>query len=255
MNSTFIIPIRIDSEKRLENINLVVNFLLKHTNSKIVVTERDVQRKVYLPENERLKYRFQKMENGIFHRTKILNEMLNDVDTEITINYDADVILNKNSYIIAENMILQENYDLVYPYEYCANNQLKVYDTHPNYSLFKQNLDEKCLDGFNSEVAQTQWGHVQFFKTSSYRSGYMENENFKEYAPEDVERGLRFQKLGYKVGFFKNQLYHLEHPINPMMIKSLRLDGEKLFKQLQHLNKSELLNYYRHQTYYNQYKT
>lgn len=252
--TTFIIPIRIDSPKRLENINIVTQYLLKWTDSKIIVTERDTERKVFLPENSRIKYQFQHMENGIFHRTKILNEMLNMVDTEITSNYDADVILQKDAYKKAENMILQDGCDLVYPFGYIKNHQLKVYDTHPNYNKFKENLESDILSGFNSEFAPTQWGHVQFFKTSVYKSGYMENENFKEYAPEDAERGIRFQKLGYNVKFFDSMMYHLEHPRNPLMIASLHKDGEALFRLLKNYNKQQLIKYYESQIYLRKYK-
>ena len=46
------------------------------------------------------------------------------------------------------------------------------------------------------EIDNTESGHVQFFSTSSYREGGMENENFQYYAPEDKERIHRFTTLG-----------------------------------------------------------
>jgi len=253
-NTTFIIPIRIDSPKRLENINIVTQYLLKWTDSKIIVTERDTQRKVFLPETHKLNYRFQYMENGIFHRTKILNEMLDCVDTPITVNYDADVILEKKSYKQAEEMILLENYDLVYPFGFDKYNQHRVVETNNQYKIFEKTLEDSDLLKGNFEKAICRWGHVQFFKTESYKKGFMENENFKEHAPEDTERGLRFQKLGFKVGFFENNLFHLEHPINPKLLRYLKNEGEQLFSILEKMDQEALLDYYKKQTYYNKYR-
>lgn len=259
INSTFIIPIRIDSQKRLENINLVVNYLLKYTDSYIIVTERDDDRKVYLPENDRLSYIFQNMNGGIFHRTKILNEMLIRSTTPITVNYDADVLLQRNMYKYCENKILNEGYDLVYPFGFDKYHQIQVYDTNPNYEEFKQSLDENLLRGNNSTLAPTQYGHVQFFLTKSYISGYMENENFKEYAPEDAERGIRFNKLGYKV-YFSNEiiepcLFHLEHPRSPLLIKHLSKEGSVLFEKLKTYSKQQLITYYKAQEYLTKYQS
>jgi uncharacterized protein YqgQ len=248
--TTFIIPIRIDSPKRLENINIVTQYLLKWTDSKIIVTERDTERKVFLPESSRIKYQFQHMENGIFHRTKILNEMLNMVDTEITSNYDADVILHRESYQKAEKMIVDEKSDLVYPFGFDKYNQHKVVNTNKQYNIFQKTLDHNDLLLGNFEKAICRWGHVQFFKTSSYKTGFMENENFQEYA----ERGIRFQKLGYKVAFFENDLFHLEHPINPKLIPDLKSKGEKLFSVLEKMNKQQLIDYYENQSYYKKYR-
>ena len=251
--TTFIIPIRIDSAKRLENINTVTQYLLKWTDSKIIVTERDTERKVFLPENSRIQYQFQYMENGVFHRTKILNEMLNMVDTEITSNYDADVILHRESYQQAEKMIVDEKCDLVYPFGFDKYNQHRVVNTNKQYNIFQKTLDHNDLLLGNFEKAICKWGHAQFFKTSSYKTGFMENENFQEYAPEDVERGIRFQKLGYKVAFFENDLFHLEHPINPLIIPSLRRKGTKLFNLLEKYNKKQLIDYYKKQPYMKKY--
>ena len=50
------------------------------------------------------------------------------------------------------------------------------------------------------KIIHQSYGWAQFFKTSVYKEGGMENENFKAYAPEDKERFYRFTTLGYSVG-------------------------------------------------------
>lgn len=258
VNSTFIIPIRVDSDKRLENIHVVVDYILKWTDSHIIVTERDEYQKVFLKPNKKLNYSFENIQGGLFHRTKLINQMILKVTTPITINCDADVILQKNMYKICENKIIIDGYDLVYPYGLNKNHQLKIFNTHPNYEKFKLCLDETLLLGYDTKLARSQYGHIQFFRTNSYINGYMENENFKEYGPEDAERGIRFDKLGYKVYFFNDielpTVFHLEHPIVPLVIKHLARDSNALYEKLKKYSKQDLIKYYENQDYLTEYK-
>lgn len=251
--TTAIIPCRVDSPSRLRNIGVTVRYLLLHTDMNIVVTECDDDRKVFLESNERLDYRFKKNLDGFFHRTKLINEMLNDVTTPVVANYDADVILPGESYKFAEKLILEENYDLVYPYGFEQYDQIKIPDDDTN-QKFRETLmlsdlvlDERCKHF-------CRYGHVQFFKTESYRSGFMENENYRHFCPEDEERGVRFKKLGYNVCWFKNWVLHQEHPPTP---RELGVDTDpiyRLHKSLMSYDKQQLIDYYSTQDYIRKYK-
>ena len=80
---------------------------------------------------------------------------------------------------------------------------------------------------------------------------YLENENFIAYAPEDVERYYRWKKLEYEIGRIDNHAYHLEHKRtqnswfnNPFMKKN-----NELWEKLKIMEKQELIDYYKNQTY------
>ena len=254
-NSTFIIPLKIDSTERLNNILVSLNYLLKNTDSNIVITESDSERKLFSPllKQERIKYIFKKSSPDEFHRTKLINEMLFDIKTDITVNYDADVLLPKESISLANKLILNDNYDLIYPYGFEQFDQRKLKNGMQSYEVFKNTLN---LDDINIEetiVDFCRFGHVQFFKTKSYISGFMENENYKHWCPEDEERGIRFIKLGYKGAWFRGIVFHQEHP--PSTLKEPKEISEiyKLHKTLINSNKEELENYYKNQNYIERY--
>jgi hypothetical protein len=54
-----------------------------------------------------------------------------------------------------------------------------------------------------------EYGMVQFFNRQVYIDGYLENEGFIAYAPEDVERHHRWNTFGYNIGRVDNHAYHL----------------------------------------------
>ena len=124
--ATFIIPIRIESSDRLRNVITTTAFLLENFDTNIIIKEVDSESifkrdalpilKDILDVDIDIKHIFEYSEEPLFHRQKVLNEMIMEVDTEIVINYDCDAILPIESYEIAYNGILDGTYDVVYPY-------------------------------------------------------------------------------------------------------------------------------------------
>lgn len=226
---TALIPVKIDSEDRLKNIKTSVNFLLKHYNCKIILKECDASQKIFIEENSRLKYIFEKCdENKPFHRTKIINDMLLEVDTPYVINYDCDMLLPKTTMEKCIQM-LKNGYDLVYPYPkgsiYFTS---KLNDDHRKKFLTDSNTDyiDYLIQKYMIKIEDTHlWffmdteldgvvcaGGMQFFKTESYKNGFGENEQFVDWGPEDYERIYRFYKLGYKIGWIESgNILHMDH--------------------------------------------
>ena len=268
-NCTFIIPIRLDSRDRTRNITTVLCYLLKTFNTKVVLKESDVKSLVqeyvieqigeFLNENElnNLTYLFEISDSPEFHRMKIINEMLDQVKTDVVVNYDCDALLKPETCVEAVKLILDKNYDLVYPYGF-GNYQYQISTTDELVSKFiNKNFDFSVLEK-SSDVYRSEFGHVQFFKTKSYLRGGMENENFISWSPEDKERHFRFNVLGYNIGRIdKSYVYHLEHFRgndsgfgNPYIEKN-----NKLWQYLQNLNQKQLDRYYQSQKYLRQYQS
>ena len=261
--ATFIIPIRIESSDRLRNVITTTAFLLENFNTNIIIKEVDSEsifKKEALPILKdildveiNINHIFEKSDEPLFHRQKVLNEMIYESKTKIIINYDCDVLLPLNSYDNAYQSILQSTYDVVYPYGQ-GMYQKQVHTTDEIVSQFLQTSDFKVLD-INSNIHTSDFGWVQFFNRQVYIDGGMENENFKAYSPEDKERFYRFTTLGYNVGRIDNYVYHLEHSRgenswfnNPHMKENL-----DLWELLQQLNKDQLIHYYSTQSYLKKY--
>ena len=115
--ATFIIPIRIESEDRLRNVITSVAFLLNNFDTNIIVKEVDktsVFAERALPQLEsffgvaKVKHIFEESDEPLFHRQRVLNEMIMEADTEIVVNYDCDVILPLNHMCAAHEAFLTD---------------------------------------------------------------------------------------------------------------------------------------------------
>ena len=261
-DATFIIPIRIESEDRLRNVITSVAFLLNNFDTNIIIKEVDktsVFKERALPQLEsffgevKVKHIFEESDEPLFHRQRVLNEMIIEADSEIVVNYDCDVILPLESYVTAYMGIKQGIYDVVYPYG-DGMYQRQVNAEDKIVSSFLDSNDYSVLDSVSNEHT-SDFGWAQFFRRSVYIEGGMENENFRAYAPEDKERYFRFTTLGYKVGRIEDVVYHLEHSrgenswfSNPHMKSNLHE-----WEMISRMDKKQLMNYYSKQEYLEKY--
>jgi hypothetical protein len=266
LEATFIIPVRIESPDRLRNVVTTTAFLMENFDTNIIIKEVDkepVFQRDAIPLLEEIldfniwqtnfNYIYEKSDDPLFHRQRILNEMIMEADTHIVVNYDADAILPKESYKLAYNGIMDGIYDVVYPYG-SGMFQKQVAATDVTVSQFLETGDYEFLNAVSKDHT-SDFGWVQFFKRSSYIQGGMENENFKAYAPEDKERYYRFNMLGYSVGRIENYVYHLEHARgenswfnNPHMDNNM-----SEWDKIQGMSKDNLLKYYSEQEYLQKY--
>ena len=281
-NVTFIIPLQIETDDRLRNIILTTSFLLNTFDTNVIIKEIDeepVFRQWALPAIKRivgdtsgLNYIFEKhsRDDDAFHRTKVLNDMVMLAETEIVVNYDSDIILPVSSYLEAVEKL--KTCDVVYPYRFGERGERKVkldtqFDNKPAIDTFEQHpeikaylesgYDENALEGkyfyypHQQGEGWAEYGMVQFFNKQVYLDGYLENENFIAYAPEDVERYHRWTLLGYDVQRVDNYAYHFEHKRtpnswfnNPFMQKN-----NQLWEYLKNLSKEQVIEYYENQEY------
>jgi hypothetical protein len=269
-NTTFIIPLRIESDDRLRNIITVVCFLLNTFDTNVIIKEVDTEsifEKSALPQIKEffggniqgLSHIFEESDEKVFYRMRILNQMISMSKTDIVVNYDCDVLLKPETYIESCRMIAEDNYDVVYPYGF-GSWQKQIFADDELVSEFLSNDFDFSILEKRHIVNLSEYGHVQFFNRSSYIEGGMENENFKGSSPEDKERHHRFTTLEYNVGRLDHWIYHLEHsrgsnswPVsyqtNPHMQENI-----ELWEMLQRLNKKQLESYYSNQKYLKKYQ-
>lgn len=255
---TFITAVKIESKDREFNFLRIIQYICDNFATNILIKESDsynhmVELLKLIDKKEcTITATFEKNESGIFHRTRLLNEALFTVNTPVCINYDIDVFLDPAAYVFARNKIIDEGYDLVYPFKKGENIQIQV--TVPE--AIKNNYQGESL--FNrawQQPWQSYCGHVQFFKTESYLTGGMENEEFISYGPEDRERMERFQRLGYKVMWGDSIVYHLEHSRdeNSSTKNPSFGNNEKLLTRLREMGDEEFIEYYQKAKYHEKY--
>lgn len=280
-NVDFIVPLRIDTGDRLRNVIMTTSYLLHHFDCTVTIKEVDSEHRFEeyaLPIIKRLVdtknlnhiWEEETRTDDAFHRTKVLNDMVMDSKCDIVVNYDTDLILPVDTYTKAVEM-LQGEYDVVYPYRFGNHGERKVnlpftietqedmdnFETKEVASEFIKGYDNTVLDDhffyYHSEQGYgwAEYGMVQFFNRQAYIDGYLENENFIAYAPEDCERYHRWELLGYNIGRVDNYAYHLEHQRtqnswyhNPHMQRN-----NQLWEELRVLTKEQLIAYYEDQQY------
>lgn len=256
-NATFIMPLRIESNDRLRNIVISLSYLLKNFDTNVIIEEVDTESKFQIHALPLLKnliedmsgvtLLYEKSEDPIFHRTRILNDMLMESKTDVVVNYDTDVIFPLSSYSIAYDMILNLGYDLVYPYGQ-GNYQEKVtVDQSLINNLSNSDWSFSALESHENKVNSTSdYGWAQFFNRQSYIDGGMENENFISYGYEDNERPERFERLGFKVGRVNQKIYHMEHArtMNSWFTNPHIENNKNLYEKLKEMSPERLKSYY-----------
>lgn len=270
-DTTFIIPLTIEHPDRYRNAKVVLGFLNHHFDTNVFIYEISDSGETKLDftgsfGNLSIKHWVSKPENfsshsdlPVFHRTKYLNIMLDEVQTPVVANYDIDVIVKPEFYLKCQEIIKSGQSDVIYPFKFGPGGQIRVLEDFDYQKFIQQNYDFGVIDfeGPRSYY-DSEYGHCIFFNTDVYRKCGGENENFISYGPEDKERGQRFQKLGHRVDWLSESIvYHFEHyrgsdsgSNNPFFGRNW-----EVFNTLNQMGPQDLANYYNSASYHKDYKT
>jgi hypothetical protein len=247
MDITFIIPVRLESDDRKENAKITLSYLFKHHPYNFIIYEDSIESNI--PEilksidlnNSKVNYIFNYNRDKLFHKTKIINFMIQQVETPVVINYDIDILFIPTVIPYCYDLILKDGYDIVFPY-FRGESLLDIKKS----SKFKIVYDLSVLDTNDFLIKIGNFGMCQIFKTPSIIEIGMMNEKFISYGPEDWEIAYRFEKLGYKICRSNNYIFHLDHNrgINSSLNNPEAINNYKLFDYLKNLSTQELKTYY-----------
>ena len=203
-DTTIVIPVKYDHRHREENLDLVLKQLQQDFDVKIFVGEQGLIQKF---RDIEVKYHyFRNMKE--FHRTRMLNYMITNTDTNIVVNYDADVFIPPLQFYLAIQKI-KEGVDMIYPYDGKFNRMGRSW-----YKLLFKYLDIGILrdtEFYYKKGNVNSVGGCIIYNKASFIDAGMENEEFVSFSDEDNERSYRFRLLGYEVERSKGALYHLDH--------------------------------------------
>jgi hypothetical protein len=198
-NIAFLIPISIECPERERNLLDQLHYLLSF-DAVVYLYECDTTQKA--PEVidsliDKIHYQF--IQSGIFHRTRLLNQMaLMAVDCSIVVLHDVDVFIAQQQFNNAKDQMLDCSLDFCYPYT--------IWRWATRYS-------EPPI-AWGGEELLTSLGGSILCRRSAFIDAGMENENCVSWGCEDIERFSRWTTLGYKIGRIDGVLYHAEHPRN-----------------------------------------
>lgn len=253
--TTFVIPLRIETEDRMRNILTTVIYILMNTDAKVIVQEEDkishfgnivypqicnvVETKI-----TNLKHIFVESDDPVFHRTRILNDMTMKAKRQVVVNYDSDILLELDTYAEAERLIVSGEADVVYPYG-MGNWQYQVMADNELVTDFINNEFNFDILKSKSRVWDAKYGFCQFFDRKKYIECGLENENFVSYGYEDDERYYRFSKLT-NLKRLDAWVYHLEHgrTQNSWFNNPHIINNKTLWETINQMNTEELKEYY-----------
>ncbi len=208
---SFLIPLRIDSIERLENMFMSINYLERNFDTNIFVLQASAYDNGMVTRfmGKQIHYRFVEDFDTVFYRTKYLNQMTMAVDTPYVAIWDTDVVIHKDQ-IIESVQKLREGYKIAYPYDG------HFYDTTQIIrEVFRKTGKIQALIRNKAKMGliygNKMKGGAMFVNRESYINAGMENENFYGWGPEDFERYDRWEIMGYKIYRCDGCLFHLTH--------------------------------------------
>lgn len=210
---TFLIPVRLDSIVRLENLLEVVNCVWKVFHTRLFVLEADsYDNKILrslLPKE--VEFLFVKDDDPVFHRTKYLNMMLESVQTAFLSIWDADVLIAPGQIVQSVDSLRKDIVDVSFPYDgtFLDTTSIlrKMYMVSHNMDFLFENVERMVLP-----YGKNMGGGAIFVNTARYREAGGENELFYGWGPEDWERIERWKRMGLRINRMDGPLFHLSHP-------------------------------------------
>jgi len=238
-NVTFTIPFKNDSVDRVTNLELVIKYLTNYFNTNIYIGEEGKETVKNLFGKSVLYFNYEDDNKG-FKKCSILNDLAKRCTTDVICSCDADCFLLPDQYIKSVNSIINDETDLVIPFDGTCYNIDRCYvESFKNYDLSKINLS-KCRLRRKNTV-----GGVNFYNRRKFLEWGMWNENFRAWGAEDDEFIHRISKLNYRIMNIKGCLYHLNHVRTEFgRPKNIYYsDNMNEFNKIRNMYKTDLLDY------------
>ena len=208
---TIVIPVRMDSKEREENLRSILSYLISYTSATILIMEVDEEQKFFLKNTDkRIKYYFKKDTDVIFHHTRYRNELLIRSETNIIAIWDADVFLTV-SQLKAGIERVKKGVTMCIPYDGRAFYLSPEDSINARKNLYRyiNNCEEESLIPL---LGRPSVGGVFIINKQRYLQAGGENENIYGWGPEDAERVKRMEILEEPVERGSGPLFHLYHP-------------------------------------------
>lgn len=211
----FVMPVRIDSIARLENLLGCINHILKYFCTNIYVLEAACLNNHIL---ERLlpasvSYIFVKDDDPIFHRTKYINVLAKMNTNPFFSIWDADIIIREKQIWEAVSLLREDGCDVAFPYNgfFYDTTQIirQVYLQKEDISVLYDNIGKMILP-----YGTNMGGGALFIRKDKFLLAGGEDECFYGWGPEDWNRIEKWKKFDYRISKIDGPLFHLSHSRN-----------------------------------------
>lgn len=245
---TIVMPVRIESDEREANLKAVLQHVCG-LGCRVILLEADKQsafkdkKEMNMELMRCIEHEFVTDSSPVFHRTRYINRLLNETNTEIVAVWDADILVAYHQVYEAVDNILK-GCTIAYPYngEYVMLSEVESNAARRNFDI--ENLKSLKLQ---SVFGRPFCGGVFLAHRQRYLQCGGENEHFTSWGPEDAERLRRVRILGHNVKWTEEgQAYHLNHSRGKNSDFYSEEDAIRMRRELVKvcsMEKEDLLNY------------
>ena len=207
---TIVIPLRVDSARRLHNAVVCTNTLLASTTSRVIVGTHSPEAIAdhFDSRVEIIRIDDDPLQN--FHRTRIINSLTEHVKTEFFANLDCDIVVSPHQWQQTLEALRTQSADVVYPYDG------EMIEIPYAYFPWIENNDFDSLPlALRVVIHKNSVGGCVVWRRQAFLEFGMENEHFVSWGFEDDERLARAQTLGLGIHRIPGPVFHLHHPRGP----------------------------------------
>ena len=196
---TFVIPFYHDTPERLENLKVILKYINENFETMISLSEVG-EKSVWAELDISGCHTFEYREDGLFHRTHVINEGIKhpSVKTPYIAIYDTDVIFNREDIEYAVKS-LRLGCEFAYPYN---GDFVDIERSYISDGVIRE----------KESLTKDSCGGAVFINRGDYWRAGLENEALISWSPEDVERKERMLKLKYTMARAQGKCYHIKHP-------------------------------------------
>ncbi len=228
---TFTSMVRLDSPDRLENLGIVISYLRHHfPTAKLLFCEEDSQPSVagtgllhssellYIPNRDGLHH----------HRTRNMNAATGAATTPIVVSYDVDAIVAVDQLHAAIEMVRKSDSTVCNPFStlrhmdgpekarFRASLSTALIKEFRPYTASWKSLVDRFTDvvdlrSFTDQMADEATGLIIVHNREWYFRCGGANQNLLGHASEEMERHVRFTKLGLRWARVHGPAYHMTH--------------------------------------------
>jgi hypothetical protein len=205
-------PCRIDSLERKANTACVTKFLWNAGVGYVSILENGCMQEFFPDTNSlNVETHFIEDHDAAFPKTKLINILLRESKASIVAVWDADVMVSPGQIYESYNTIKNKEAFMSIPYDgrvfTCDRELSELFRNRPDIRLL-----EKAAPALPLMYGYLSTGGAFFVNREEYLEFGGENEHFRGWGPEDIERVKRVEISGRKVHFGSGPMYHLWHP-------------------------------------------
>lgn len=200
-----VIPIMVNYPNRQENVECVVNYLLRFPYIHIDVLEAGKEQFLHFPHHPRLRYTYLTDDRPVFYHTYYRNRLMLKAEDPIVGVWDADAIVSESQILAAVDYI-RRGCVMCFPYD----GDFRYLGEKESVEI-RKNVENLRPDNGTRAMGRPSVGGIFFVNRDSYLKWGGDNECFFGWSPEDYERVKRMEILELPVARTTGSVYHLYH--------------------------------------------